>query len=71
MHTEAQHARAHTNSWANVTVLDVYLLRELATGARFLRRVSNPQAWEGYAGDMLNFSDASVLPANVSKSNYR
>ena len=28
------------------------------------------QAWAGFAGDMLNYSAASVLPANVSKSNY-
>lgn len=28
------------------------------------------QAWAGYAGDMLNFTDPSVLPMNISKSNY-
>ena len=28
------------------------------------------QAWAGYAGDMLNFTDPSVLPANPTRSNY-
>ena len=28
------------------------------------------QQWAGYGGDMLNFSDALVLPLNVTKSNY-
>ena len=28
------------------------------------------QAWAGFAGDMINYSLPSVLPVNISKSNY-
>ena len=28
------------------------------------------QAWAGFAGDMLNYSAASVLPSNITRSNY-
>ena len=69
-------ARAHFSLWC-ITSSPLYLGMRLdnITDAN-LAIVSNAdaisinQAWAGFAGDMLNFSATSVLPVNVSKSNY-
>jgi len=73
---EIAEARAHFSLWC-ITSSPLYLGMKLPNiTADELALVSNRdaiminQVWAGYAGDMLNHSDPSVVPINRTHTNY-